>query len=201
MDAKFLMEKMATAQDLNIERVSGHSLRRSGCKYLAKKGVPLELIQYMARHSSQAVHGYVEDALEECPNAANRLAEHLELRDQLAALTSKTNSLESGVQRTAQQVEDMARSANIPVDKEMIRKMFDRWARPEVVVNTMTRKAHSTEGNNFRNSPNDWVTSCGWRWIASGRSAKACLEVNDLPNEISACDKCRDKLPPWFPLD
>lgn len=200
-DAKLLVEKVATAHDLDLDRVTGHSLRRSGCKHLARIGVPLELIQYMARHSSQAVLGYVEDALEECPSAATRLSEHLELRDQLAALTRKTNSLESGVKSTAQQVENLARAANIPVDKEMIRKMFDRWARPEVVVNITTRKAHSTEGNNFRNSPNDWVTACGWRWIASGRSAKACLEVNDLPPEISSCDKCKERLPSWFPLD
>ena len=137
-DAKLLVEKVATAHDLDLNRVTGHSLRRSGCKHLARSGVPLELIQFMARHSSQAVLGYVEDALEECPSAATRLSEHLELRDQLAALTRKTNSLESGVKSTALQVEDLARAANIPVDKEMIRKMFDRWARPEVVVNITT---------------------------------------------------------------
>ena len=186
MDAKILLDKAPSAHELDVDRVTGHSLRRSGCKYLAKKGVPLELIQYMARHSSQAVLAYVEDALEECPNAATRLADHLELRDQLAALTLNTNSL---VRSTAQQVEELARSANIPVDREMIRKMFDKWARPEVVVNITPGEAHSTEGNNFRSSPNDWVSACRWRWVASSRSAKACLEVNDLPLEISSCDK------------
>lgn len=76
-DAKLLVEKVPTAHDLDLDRVTGHSLRRSGWKHLAKIGISLELIQYMARHSSQAVLGYVEDALGECPSASTRLSEHL----------------------------------------------------------------------------------------------------------------------------
>ena len=48
---------------IDIDRITGHSFRRSGAKALAKIGVPLDLIQYMARHchSSQAILGYVEE--------------------------------------------------------------------------------------------------------------------------------------------
>ena len=56
-------------QNVDAFEVPGHTLRRSGARHLARKGVPLDLIKYMARHSSDAIHGYVEEALEESPVA------------------------------------------------------------------------------------------------------------------------------------
>eukprot|EP00435_Cladocopium_sp_Y103_P060961 s1539_g22.t1 len=51
-----------------IDRVTGHSLRRSGAKDAVKRhGLPLAMVQWLGRWGSSAVQGYVEDALEEMP--------------------------------------------------------------------------------------------------------------------------------------
>ena len=68
-------------------------------------------------------------------------------------------------------------------DRSAILKMFNQWSHPEVVINLVTGKTHSTAGNAFRNHPNEWVTACGWPWIAAGRIAKAALEPADVPNK------------------
>ena len=49
------------------EAVTGHFMRRSGAKHLARTGVPLSKIQWMGRWGSSAVLAYVEEAAEEAP--------------------------------------------------------------------------------------------------------------------------------------
>lgn len=95
-DAGVLRDSLPEAMELDPQEVAGHSLRRSGCKGLARRGVPPELIQFMSRHSSQAVLDYVEDAMEECPKLQFKLQERLGLRDQIAYLVNRTNSVENG---------------------------------------------------------------------------------------------------------
>ena len=196
-DAGILHDNLAEAMVLDPQEVTGHSLRRSGCKGLARKGVPLELIQFMSRHSSQAVMDYVEDALEECPNMQFKMQEHMELRDQVASLVGKTNSVERGLDEVRRHFEQIAHQWQFSLDQEAILKLFDKWARPKVVANMSSKKLHSAAMNNFRLAPSEWVTDCGWKWTTAGRTAKACVELADVPLDFRACDKCKPRLPEW----
>ena len=57
----------AAASQLEITTVTGHFARRSGAKEQARRGIPLSTIQCMARHSSLATLGYIEEAWAENP--------------------------------------------------------------------------------------------------------------------------------------
>lgn len=196
-DAKTITDEVRGAAGLDPDDVTGHSLRRSGCKGLARRGTPLELIQFMSRHSSQSVMDYVEEAMEECPHLQFRLQEHLELRDQIAQLVFRSNSLEHGLRDMRSHLEALANQWQLPLDRDAVVKLFDTWARPKVIANMTSKKLHSAAANNFRLPPSDWITDCGWSWAAAGKGAKACVELSDVPVNFLACDKCKPRLPDW----
>lgn len=196
-DAGVIRDTVPEAMSLDPQDVTGHTLRRSGCKGLARQGVPLELIQFMSRHSSQAVLDYFEDAMEECPRLQYKLQEHLELRDPIAYLVNRSNNVERGLEELKRHVETVANQWNVPLDQEAVLKLFDRWARPRVIANMISKKLHSSATNNFRAIPSEWTTDCGWKWTTAGRTAKACVEISDVPHGFSACDKCKPRLPVW----
>ena len=199
-DAEYLkMVLPAETGYISVERATGHTFRRSGAKDLARQGVPLDLIQFMARHSSQAILGYVEEAIEECPAGHRRFLEHAELRDLVNFALKETNDVKRSVELVDRRLSEELINTDLGArfDQDLIYQMFDRWARPEVVANVVTKKIHSTAGNNYRLNPNSWTTACGWRWVLSGREAKACMDVNDLPGLLTPCYKCKAKLPDW----
>lgn len=198
-DMGILSDTFPEAQGLLASEVTGHTFRRSGVKELARKNTPLPLIQFFARHSSAAALGYVEEAYEESPDGNLQVLNHLEMRDQIAALSSKTNDMTKAYDQLKAEYEELAAKCNLPLDRSAVLKMFNQWSHPEVVINLMTGKTHSTAGNAFRNHPNEWVTACGWPWIAAGRIAKAALEPSDMHSQdrCTPCERCRDKLPEW----
>lgn len=192
-----IKDRPEMADRLCCERVTGHSFRRTGAKSLAKRGTPIELIQFMARHSSNAILGYVEEAIEESPSGASRLQEQLELRELVNLALKDCKDLKESVEQVTEKLKQGSLGTSIHLDKEFVLQTFDRWARPEVIYNVITRKLHSTAGNSFRTSPKDWNTACGWKWITAGREARACLESSDLPADFTVCAKCRNRLPGW----
>lgn len=68
-----LKETVAEASSIKIDRLTGHSFRRSGVKHLALSGVPYSTIQWMARHNSDVTMQYVEEAWSEAPRETLRL--------------------------------------------------------------------------------------------------------------------------------
>ena len=52
------------ATSMNPAQITGHFMRRSGCKRLAREGVPRDARKHLARHSWSAVDGYIEEAAE-----------------------------------------------------------------------------------------------------------------------------------------
>lgn len=151
-DAGVIRDTVPEAMSLDPQDVTGHSLRRSGCK-----GVPLELIQFMSRHSSQAVLDYVEDAMEECPRLQFKLQEHFELRGQIAYLVNRSNNVERGLEELKRHVETVANQWNVPLDQEAVLKLFDRWARPRVIANMISKKLRSSATNTVRVDNRLWL--------------------------------------------
>ena len=151
----------------------------------------------MARHSSSAILGYVEEAAEESPAISTRLQDHLDLRSLINSALKDCNDLKESMEKVNARLNEGTVGTPIALTREHVYEAFDRWSRPEVVYNIHTSKLHSTSGNCFRNSPKDWTTSCGWKWITSGRDARAVLERNDLPSDFTICAKCHPKIPQW----
>jgi hypothetical protein len=59
---------MVTAWSNHLdERATGHSARRSGAMAYARKGMPIQSIQFLGRWKSSAVFRYVEEAMAEVP--------------------------------------------------------------------------------------------------------------------------------------
>ena len=69
---------------LAAEDVTGHFMRRSGAKDLARRGVPLSRVQWFGRWGSPTVLAYVEEALEESPELRGMEASWDEIRADLA---------------------------------------------------------------------------------------------------------------------
>lgn len=132
-DAGVIKNEMAEAKDLVQSGVCGHSLRRAGCKALARQGVTVGFIQLTRRHSSQAVLGYIEEAAEECDFQQHRLDHHLEVRDQIATLVARINDLSRALQDMRSHLEALSARWEVPLDREAILKLFDQWARPAVI--------------------------------------------------------------------
>lgn len=73
------------AAAVDTAKLTGHFVRRSGVKRLARSNTPKDVIMKMARHSSNAIEAYIEDAMEESPDMATILTDHRQVQ---AALTS-----------------------------------------------------------------------------------------------------------------
>ena len=199
-DLSMLQSSEYIPTHFDVSLVSGHTFRRSGAQQLALEGVPLDLIQYLARHSSQAIAAYVEDAVERCPTAASKLMEHLSLQEQIAKLVEKVSTVEELQNRTAAALATMASSDNSPSFNEAkARTLIESYLKPGVVLNVGTLKIHSTAGNSFLQSPTDWTTSCGWNWVRAGRLTRVVASADDIPEEATRCAKCRDMFPDWVP--
>ena len=193
LDAMLIAEEVPDAANIDVEAITGHFMRRSGCKRLARMGYPLDIIKHLSRHSSSAVEGYVEEALEECPLAATRITEFQQISSALGAFRSELDEV-----RKAQQ--DAKPAVEIPADvlsnlANMEEGMGKIWQelRPPLVKNVNSRKVHATAGCSFRGSPLDWNTKCGWRWVTAGRNAVACSIVE--ARNFTCCDKCWKAVP------
>ena len=171
--------------------VTGHFLRRSGAKALARLGVPLAKIQWLGRWGSSAVLAYVEEAAEEAPVDIDCTSWD-QVRDDLAKVLrcAGPTSLEvaprelrremiaSGVHEgRLEAVESFLESIQGELSKtSQLCIELDGLVRPAFVLNLVPQrgrgnvrtvhKAIRTE----RLDPDACSTPCGWRW---GRSDHA----------------------------
>ena len=81
--------------NLDVDGVTGHTLRRSGIKHLGRKGVPYAAIQWLARHSLHTTMLYLEQGMEECPQAQFTMLEAVSVGDRLTKLATKYSTFRS----------------------------------------------------------------------------------------------------------
>jgi len=182
-DAVRVKDLVEQAQQLDISAVTGHFMRRTGCKRYARNGMPLDIIKHMSRHSSSAVEGYVEEALEEDPGAQSKLSDFQQVQK---ALTEFRQDLE--------EIREKQQVVSIPIESETDSKLIEQVAKmkdelgPQYIRNRSSQKVHSTFGCQFSDAPSTWSTRCGWKWVSAGRQAVACgaTEIKSF----KLCDKC-----------
>ena len=191
--------KEAGVVDASVEEhsFSGHSLRRAGVKYLARLGTPLDLIMHLSRHSSSAVHGYVEEAFEESPIEQRKFVAFTTLQKQINDLAGQRHSCNDILTKLIQEVASQARTMGQRVDRATVERIARDVLHPEVVMNLETRKLHSTNGCSFVDSPLRWATRCGWKWVGADTPIKFISSTDGLPSQFSACDKCMPYFPNW----
>ena len=187
--------------------VTGHFMRRSGAKHLARQGYPLHRIQWLGRWGSAAVLAYVEEAAEEAPESARPASEQGwdELRADLAQVLRSAGSVgdlsrpeirERVVQDGLAEsrlaaLEVFAASAQRDVaDAQALARELDQLVRPTLVLNKITRVVHRALRTE-RLDPEMASTWCGWKWAKSTRSRPVGPDEVDLAGGLwTWCPRC-----------
>eukprot|EP00435_Cladocopium_sp_Y103_P028266 s2421_g7.t1 len=174
----------------DVNRVTGHTLRRSGAKDAVKRfKYPLAMVQWLGRWGSSAVQGYVEEALEEMPENNVLMTTWEGIAQKTVDQLAKHDQLEGVV--TALR-EEMA--TDLASTKAMVVELKER-ACPKMVMNVSTMVLHATakaESAEWRDNPMNWVTRCGgWRWAAAGRLARPITASEHVGEALALCSKCR----------
>ena len=172
--------------------VTGHFMRRSGAKNLARRGCPLARVQWIGRWGSAAVLAYVEEAAEESPaglvpvggswdevrgdlatafRAAPEGPAPIDLASFLARPEIRDAVAQGGAtDRRIEALELFASSAGREIgDVSALARELDCLVRPAVVLNTQTRVLHRAVRAE-RLDPRTSSTFCGWQWALSTRS-------------------------------
>ena len=182
--------------------VTGHFLRRSGAKALARAGVPLAKIQWMGRWGSSAILAYVEEAAEEAPaqlfeDPAQANTSWEALRADVALALSARAPV-GGVPGEAKLPEDRLSAVEsflAAVRTEMgsigdLAKELDALVRPTLVLNTKTRMVHRALRAE-RLDPESCATPCGWKWALTTRSRPVTAEEVVNAGELwMKCPRC-----------
>ena len=171
-DARLLVE--FDLLHLDPAEVTGHFMRRSGAKALARAGVPLAKIQWLGRWGSAAVLAYVEEAAEEAPGADDGPPgespgtgwEHI--RTELAQVIREGGraALDNRSGLPPSIAEFLASVRSELCDVSSLVRELDALVRPALVLNRKTRVVHRTVRTE-RLDPELWSTCCGWRWSRS----------------------------------
>ena len=169
----------------------GHSFRRGGAQYLAAAGVEIWRIQALARHSSGAILGYIENA--HIPSLSSVAAEAAagrslasireEIRAVQAALTAGKADLAALQKLVAAPRQDVV---NVPISPEQVLEETPpqksaEASQVEFVLSTLRGgKLHRVDVQLPA------LTICGWAW---SRSARAVPSASG--NGAPWCARCR----------
>lgn len=197
MDVAQMVEEMEGRMEgvprPNLSQITGHTLRRSGAKDAVRRHqMPLAMVQWLGRWGSEAVRGYVEEALEEMPETEVQLTTWQGLTEKALKLNGKQQKLE-------QMVEEVRKTAK--GDCEELKGMIEgikAAATPPMVANRATGMVHATAAKDspqWKESPVLWTTRCGmWRWGVAGRLAKTLTAKEQTCDEMTVCSKCKPDL-------
>ena len=192
--------------------VTGHFLRRSGAKALARLGVPLAKIQWLGRWGSAAVMAYVEEATEEapveldcaswdqvredlakvlrCAGPTSLEAEPRELRREMIAsgvLGERLDAVESFLSSVQG---ELGRTSQLCIE-------LDGLVRPEFVLNLAPQRGRGIARTVHkavrveRLDPDLCTTSCGWKWGRSGHARPVlAAELEQAGDMWHKCPRC-----------
>jgi hypothetical protein len=143
---------------------------------------------------THATKGYVEEALEEAPRADMKLADNLELVEQLGLLRMQVESLEELCDKSDAKISELSKTSEGSVNKEQLEIELQLATRPPAVINTVSMKLHSTTPGSFVGPPYLWETSCGWPWVKAGRFSQPVRTKAEVSLNHLVCKKCRLRL-------
>ena len=196
------------ASQLEIMTVTGHFARRSGAKELARRGIPLSTIQWMARHSSLATLGYVEEAWAENPRESFRCIDASSISDMFQVAVGRISALEEAqhevcagqaslsgeLDRLEAQLLDLAsESLQVRLPSDLMGQMrteLRKMVIPIGVLNTRTKFLHHVDQRTcILSKPDQWICKCGWKFMSSCNK-ELFFDDDELPEGAAVCDHC-----------
>ena len=173
------------------QRWGGHALRRGGAQYLGRSGVEVWRIQALARHSSSAILGYLEDSH---ISSLNSVAAEAAAGRSLAAVRTELAALQREIAAGRRPPEAAAAALAPPPGAEGARVVVavrpadcrrPPIGRPPAVGFVLSRRAHGRLHRPHRSVAG--LTVCGWAWERHGLEAALLVqEQGGAPD----CAKC-----------
>lgn len=190
-----MQSSVKEAKEIEIDRVTGHFARRSGAKDLARQGMPLTAIQWMARHSSNVTLQYVEDAWAEAPRADLRLQDISNLCEMANATLARVEEVETAVQDTEEwlksQLEKISPTEWVGPSRAELRREIRAAMIPVAIINHQSGKIHTVAAASCTdNDVRRWTTSCGWPWRESAIHCTQVFEGDEVEETLERCKKC-----------
>jgi hypothetical protein len=161
--------------------ITGHSGRRSGAMWYARRGLPVHEIGLLGRWKSSAVFRYIEEALQEIPlNAGAHKVESLEGTWAAPPTPASTPSIEVDKERAAP-VPSTPKTKAVGVKPPGPDQC---WA---VSSGRNGRVSHRIRKASWNVSLAAWDTWCGWHFAE--RNVKVMITPKYLPG-TNRCKKC-----------
>ena len=161
--------------------ITGHSGRRSGAMWYARRGLPVHEIGLLGRWKSSAVFRYIEEALQEIPlNAGAQKVESLEGTWAAPSTPASTFPIEVDKDRAApapRTPKTKAVSVKPPGPEQC-------WA---VSSGRNGRVSHRIRKASWNVSLAAWDTWCGWHFAE--RNVKVMITPKYMPG-TNRCKKC-----------
>ena len=155
--------KMAKAwMDHLCEEMTGHSARRSGAMWYARRGLPIHAIGALGRWKSSAVFRYIEEALQDIP--LNEGAVGTERSDPMPV------------------VEIKVRKSQVKTERAQPAMPEQPWA---ASTGRNGRVSHRVRKASWSLSLSSWDTWCGWHF------AEKNVKVMLTPHLIKGTHKCK----------
>ena len=182
-----------------VEQVTGHTLRRSGIKALARKGCSFSSIQWLARHSSNVTWQYIEEAWGENPLESMRLHDDLAMAEMMTNTLARVSRAEEAVTMLQKGIDEVLAKDGFPCIadedvKSLIKDEIRRALVPKYLINSHTRVVHAVcPSSTNRTDPKGWTTKCGWSWVLSAGICQPCYDAEDLSSDIRECQKCFER--------
>ena len=192
-----LMQDVGFAKECDRTRITGHFMRRSGIKEMARNGCTFSSIQWFARHSSQVTWAYIEEAWSETPAHALKLKDEIELAESVAFLLRKVNRLEEAEDMRADEVKQGLQNDGLWFDSEDARRAIREEARkalsPKFIVNVNSQTIHAPCHRMAVNTdPRKWTTKCGWPWVSGDCPCTLIYDGDTVNPALKKCRKCVD---------
>jgi hypothetical protein len=205
--------------DIIASEVTGHFMRRSGAKALARRGFSLSRIQYFGRWGGPTVMIYVEEALDESAELRGAEASWEEVKLEMAKLVREAQRFggplagpDTGHQSMLQLMDAAAGSkrkrAASGVTDVGLQALRDHVMQSDLLSRSTARMAAELQSlikpaavinretasahavaPRFGLTPWHWKTACGWRWPRSP-AAEPVTEDTPLAG-ISVCGRCQ----------
>lgn len=178
-----------------VETITGHFMRRSGVKDMARRGCAFTTIQWYARHSSKATWDYIEEAWGDTPEQALKLKSEVEFSEALANTLRRVDCLEEAIKVQTNSLEEALHHDGFNVECEETKKEMRKEARrallPLFVVNLSSGAVHRP-CHSFSPlvDPKKWTTKCGWPWVQGDVPCQFVYEGDDLKPTTRKCLKC-----------
>ena len=176
--------------EVDAAGITGHFMRRSGIKHLARTGSTFTTIQWFARHSSHVTWAYIEESWGECHEHSFKLKDEQALTETLSAVLGRVTSLEEAVELQSKQIVTELSKDGVQFDGESFNAEIKRVARnavlPKGVINVASKMLRAPSVSMcFKEDPKMWSTTCGWNWARGDSICKPIYDMEEMEQDIS----------------